>query len=163
LKCEECKEENHVAKDCDNYWRWREQEVKRKLRELKEKAVGEERVVRQTMQPLREVWMKIGMEKIDTHEGVIVKVLLDSGAMGMFVDRKFAERNRFKLDKLERPLKVTNVDGSNNSRGNITHEVECNVYYKGHQERMRFNVCNLRRTEVILGMPWLAVHNPEID
>jgi len=28
---------------------------------------------------------------------------------------------------------------------------------------MRFNVCNLGRTEVILGMPWLAAHNPEID
>jgi len=25
------------------------------------------------------------------------------------------------------------------------------------------NVCNLGRTEVILGMPWLAAHNPEIN
>ena len=115
------------------------------------------------MQPLREVWMKIGMKKIDIHEGVTVKALLDSGATEMFVDRKFTERNRFKLDKLDKLLKVTNVYNSNNSRGNITHKIECNVYYKGHQERMRFNVCNLGRTEVILGMPWLAAHNPEID
>jgi len=50
------------------------------LKELKEKAVGKERVVRRTMQSLREVWMRIGMEKIDTHEGVTVKVLLDSEA-----------------------------------------------------------------------------------
>jgi len=28
---------------------------------------------------------------------------------------------------------------------------------------MKFNVCNLGRTEVILGMPWLVAHNPEID
>ena len=28
---------------------------------------------------------------------------------------------------------------------------------------MEFNVCNLGRTDVILGMPWLAAHNPEID
>ena len=28
---------------------------------------------------------------------------------------------------------------------------------------MRFDVCNLGRTDVILGMPWLAAHNPEID
>jgi len=98
--------------------------VKRKLRELKEKPVGEKRIMRCTMQPLREVWMRIGMEKIDTHEGVTVKALLDSGATGMFVDRKFAERSRFKMNKLERPLKVTNVDGSNNSGGNITHKIE---------------------------------------
>jgi len=122
--------------------------------------VGEERVVRQMMRPLREVWMRIGMEKINTHEGVTVKALLDSRATGMFVDKKFTEKNRFKMDKLERLVKVTNVDGSNNSGGNITHEIECNVYYKGHLERMRFNVCDLRRTEVILGMPWLAAHNP---
>jgi len=25
------------------------------------------------------------------------------------------------------------------------------------------DVCNLGKTEVILGMPWLAVYNPEID
>jgi len=25
------------------------------------------------------------------------------------------------------------------------------------------NVCNLEKTEVILGMPWLQAHNPEID
>ena len=123
----------------------------------------EERVLRHTMQPLREVWMRIGMEKINTHEGVMVKALLDSGATGMFVDKRFAKKNGFKMEKLERLLKVINVDGSNNNGGDITHEVECNIYYKGHQERMKFNVCNLGRTEVILDMPWLVAHNPEID
>jgi len=107
--------------------------------------------------------MKIGMEKIDTHEGITVKALLDSGATGMFVDRKFTEKYGFKLNKLERPLIVTNVDGSNNSGGRITHKIECNVYYRGHQERMRFDVCNLGRTDMILGILWLAAHNPEID
>ena len=163
LRCAECKEENHIARNCNSFWRLREQELRRELKELKEKAKGEERVVRHTMRLLREVWMRIGLEKIDIHEGVTVKVLLDSGATGMFVDKKFVERNGFKLNKLERLLKVTNVDGSNNSRGNITHEVECNVYYRGHQKRIKFDVYNLERTEVILGMPWLAAHNPEID
>ena len=96
--------------------------------------------------------MRIGMEKINTHKEITVKALLDSGAIGMFVD-KFAEKSGFKMEKLERPLKVTNVDESNNSGGKITHKVEYNVYYKGHQERMHFDVCNLERTEVILGMP----------
>jgi len=106
--------------------------------------------------------MRIGLEKIDTYERVMVKALLDSGATGMFMDKGFVERNGFKLDKLEKTLIVTNVDGSHNSGENITHKVECNVYYRGHQERMKFDVCNLGRTEIILGMLWLAVHNPEI-
>jgi len=84
------------------------------------------------MQPLREVWMRIRIEKINTYEGVTVKTLLDSRATGMFINRKFVEKNGFKIEKLERVLKVINVDRSNNSGGNIIHEVECNVYYKGH-------------------------------
>jgi len=179
--CVACKGENHVTRNCNSYWRWRElelreevkklrekkeRELREKLKELKgqkERSEGRERVVRRTMRPLREVWMRIGLEKIDTHEGVTVKALLDSGATGMFVDKKFAERHGFKMDKLEKALIVTNVDGSNNSGGRITYEAEYNVYYRGHQERMKFDVCNLGRTDVILGMPWLAAHNPEID
>jgi len=133
------------------------------VKELKEKAKGEERVMRRTMQPLRAVWMKIGLEKVDNHEGVTVNTLLDSRATGLFMDRKFVERNGLRIEKLERPIKVTNVDGTHNSGGDIMHKVECNAYYKGHREKMRFDVCNLGRTEVILGMPWLVAHNPEID
>jgi len=28
---------------------------------------------------------------------------------------------------------------------------------------MRINICDLGKMEVILGMPWLAAHNPEIN
>jgi len=49
---------------------------------------------------LREVWLNIGVEKIDTYEGIIIKALLNSGTMGMFMDRKTAARHGFKLQKL---------------------------------------------------------------
>ena len=96
--------------------------------------------------------MNIGIEKLDIHEGVIVKALLDSGATGMFMDKRTAARHGFTLQKLERSTIVRNVDGTNNSRGAITHQIEANVYYKGHIERMRMDVCDLGKTEVILGM-----------
>jgi len=127
------------------------------------KEESRQREVRQTFKMLREVWLNIGIEKIDTHEGVAVKALLDSGAMGVFIDKRIAAKHGFMLEKLERPIMVRNVDGTNNSRGAITHQVEANVYYKGHVERMRMDVCDLGKTEVILGMPWLQVHNPEIN
>jgi len=124
---------------------------------------GSRKEVRRTFKMLREVWLNIGVEKIDTHEGVMIKALLDSGTTEMFMDRQMAARHGFKLQKLERPIAVRNVDGTNNSEGAITHQVECNVFYKGHIERMRIDVCNLEKTEVILGMPWLAAHNLEIN
>jgi len=112
---------------------------------------------------LREMWLNIRVEKIDTHEGVMIKALLDSGAIGMFMDRQTAARHGFKLQKLERLIAIRNVDGTNNSRGAITHQVKYNVFFKGHVERMRMDVCDLGKTEVILGMPWLVAHNPEIN
>jgi len=92
---------------------------------------GSRKEVRRTFKMLREVWLNIGVEKIDMHEGVMIKVLLDSGATGMFIDKQTAARHGFKLQKLERPIAVRNVDGTNNSGGAITHQVECNVFYKG--------------------------------
>jgi len=50
---------------------------------------------------------------------------------------------------------VRNVDRTNNSRGAITHQVEANVYYRDHVERVRIDVCDLGKTEVILRIPWL--------
>ena len=60
-------------------------------------------------------------------------------------------------------MRVKNIDGTYNSGGAITYQVEVNVYYKNHVERMRIDVCDLGRMEVILGMPQLAAHNPEIN
>jgi len=127
------------------------------------KEEGTQRKVRRTFKMLREVWMSIGVEKLDTYEGITIKALLDSSATGMFMDKRMAARHGFKLQKLERLIMVRNMDGRNNSRGAITHQVEYNVYYKGYVERMRIDVCDLGKTEVILGMPWLAAHNPEIN
>jgi len=33
------------------------------------------------------------------------------------------------------------------------YQVKCNVFYKGHVEKMMMDVCDLGKTEVILGMP----------
>jgi len=107
--------------------------------------------------------LDIGIERTNTHKGVTIKALLNSSAMGMFMNRKTAAKHGFRLQKLERLVRVKNVDGTYNSGGAITHEVEVNMYYKSHVERMRIDVYDLGRTEVILEMPWLAAHNPEIN
>jgi len=107
--------------------------------------------------------MSIEVEKVDTHEGVIVKALLDSGATGLFMSKRCAQRGGFRLIKLDKPIQVRNVDRTGNSGGVITHEVEVNIYFKGHVERVRMDICDLGKTEVILGMPWLQAHNPEIN
>ena len=61
---------------------------------------------------------------------MIVKVLLDSGTTGMFIDKKTIEKYGFRLQKLERPLIVRNINRIGNNGGNITYQVEINVFYK---------------------------------
>ena len=107
--------------------------------------------------------MNIGVEKIDIYKGITVKALLDSGIMGMFMDQKIAVRHGLRLQKLERLIVVRNINGTNNSAEAIIHQVEINIYYKGHVERMRIDVCNLERTDMILEILWLQAHNPEIN
>ena len=121
------------------------------------------RDVQHTLWPLREVWMKVGLEKLKNHEGVAVKALLDSRAMGLFMDMTFAKEKGFKMEKLKKSLLVRNVNGTVNAGGAIMHQVECNMFFKEHVERARMDICNLGKMEVILGMLWLAAHSPEID
>jgi len=107
--------------------------------------------------------MKVGLEKLESYKRIAVKALLDSGAIGLFIDTTFAREKGFKMEKLKNPLLVRNVDRTVNAGGAIMHQVECNMFFKGHMERARIDVCNLGKTEVILGMLWLTAHNPEIN
>ena len=105
----------------------------------------------------------MGLEKLENHEGVAVKALLDSRVTGLFMDTTFAKKKGFKMEKLKKPLLVKNVNGMVNVEGAIMYQMECNMFFKEHIKRTRIDFCNLGKTEVILGMPWLVAHNPEIN
>jgi len=92
-----------------------------------------------------------------------VEALLDSGATGLVMSSEFAKRQGFNLKKLERPMNVRNVDGLLNKEGPIENTVEVNIYYQGHRERTEIDVIGGQKWTVILEMPWLVRHNPEID
>ena len=72
---------------------------------------------------LREVIVKIGLERIDTQKGVMVEALLDSEATRLVMSSEFTKKQGFKLKKLERPVNMRNVDGSFNKEGLIENTV----------------------------------------
>jgi len=76
--------------------------------------------------------MKVGLEKLDTHKEATVRVLLDSGATGISINKEFAKEQGFKMEKLDRLLEVKNVDGTDNNWGRIEYKIECNIYFEGH-------------------------------
>ena len=65
-----------------------------------------------------------------------MKALLDSRMTGLFIDTKFAKKKRFKLKKLKTCLLVRNIDRTVNVGGAITHQVECNMFFKRHIEKV---------------------------
>ena len=81
------------------------------------------------MRTLREITVKIRLERIDTKEGITVEALLDSRATGLVMSSEFARKQGFKLKKLERLVHVRNVDGLLNKKGPIKHMVKVNIYY----------------------------------
>ena len=79
------------------------------------------------------------------------------------MNRKIATKHEFRLQKLNRPVMVRNVDSTNNSTEAITHQIKVDIYYKNHIKRMRIDICNLKKIDVILEMPWLQMYNSKIN
>ena len=55
------------------------------------------------------------------------------------------------------------MDRTFNKEGPIENMVEVNINYQRHRERTEIDVIGGQKWNVILGMPWLAHHNPKID
>jgi len=160
--CPPCRTDKKVP-----WWNWRSKVEQSVPRAQKERAgitnlEKRQREVQRTLKGLREMWIQIEVEEINTHEGILVKALLDSGATSLFMNKKCIEKGEFKLIKLKKLILVRNMNGTGNSRGAIL-EVKVNLYFKEHVERVKIDVYDLEKTEVILRMSWLQAHNLEID
>jgi len=103
----------------------REEKLKKKKKERKK--MEDIRKVERKL--LREIIVKIGLERINTQEGILVESLLNSGATGLVISLEFAKKQRFMLKKIERPIYIRNVDGILNKERPIENNVKDNIYY----------------------------------
>ena len=55
-----------------------------------QKRGDSQKEVRRTFKMLREIWLNIGVEKLDMHKGITIKVLLNSGATRIFMNKGIA-------------------------------------------------------------------------
>jgi len=88
---------------------------------------------------------------------------LDSRATGLVIILEFARKQEFKLKKIENTIYIRNVDGTFNKKGPIGNTMEVNIYYQRHRERTEIDIIGGQKWNVILEMPWLTCHIPEID
>ena len=103
------------------------------------------------------------MKQKEKEKEIVTEALLDSRMTGLVMSEEFAKKHRFRRTKLERLVYVRNMDGILNYTGPIIDTVEVEIFFKGHKEWTSIDVIGGQKWSVILGMPWLTCHNPEID
>jgi len=65
--------------------------------------------------------------------------------------------------KAKKPREIYLADGKPSAMGPVTHMTKVPMDINSDRELATFEVANLQKHEVILGMPWLREHNPTID
>ena len=98
--------------------------------------------------------------------GVTALAMIDSGATGNFMSRKFATNHKIPGLPKERPYQLTVVDGTplNQDEGMVKEEtlpLMSQIHGK-NLGRITFDLVSIPH-EVILGTPWLEKVNPSID
>ena len=107
--------------------------------------------------------MKIPISFRTTYARANKQILMDSGAMDNFVHPQLIRRLELGTQKLERPRKIWNIDGTNNKAGRITEYVDLSIQTGKKQNKMRFLVTDLGHEDLILGYTWLATFEPKFS
>jgi hypothetical protein len=79
------------------------------------------------------------------------------------MDQNYTRKHGFNLTKLEYPITARNVDGTENKQGTIRYYTDLDIQVNGKTNTERFLITGLGNQKIILGLPWLRKHNPEIN
>jgi len=94
-----------------------------------------------------------------------VSALVDFDATSSFIDQTFVAQHNIPMVKKLTPVSVEVIDGRTIASGAITHETTPleELYIGKHTEKIILNIISTPHHPIILGLPWLEVHNPIID
>jgi hypothetical protein len=97
------------------------------------------------------------------NERAETSALLDCGATENFIHLDYARRRKLPVKTLERPRKVINVDSTPNAKGEIQHYVDLELKQGDLKRTLRFFLTDIGDRDIILGYPWFAAIQPNID
>src|ERR1700678_4065451 len=104
----------------------------------------------------------IVIKTVTGNKTVETKVLLDTGAEGLFMDRNYAEEHDIVLQKRPNPITPSNVDGTLNHAGEITHFTWIQAKIDKRTLLEKLWITDLGSSDVIFGFPWFKENNPQI-
>ena len=97
------------------------------------------------------------------NERAETSALLDSGATENFIHLDYARKKRLTVKQLITPRTIVNVDGTPNAKGEIRHYVDLDMNHGATKVRLRFFLTDIGDRDIILGYPWFAAIQPNID
>ncbi|KNZ78961.1 hypothetical protein J132_08186 [Termitomyces sp. J132] len=92
----------------------------------------------------------VEIETMYTQQTCRVTALLNSRAMGLFLDLEFIKCHGLTMQPLSKPIPVYNIDRMPNKAGAINSIVDLVFYYQNHMECTVFAITSLGRQNMIL-------------
>jgi hypothetical protein len=89
--------------------------------------------------------------------------LLDSGATENFMELKYAEWLQLPVKRLPESRQLFNVDGTENRMGALQFYTDLDVRTGTQHTALRFFLTELGTNKMILGYPWFAAVQPNVD
>jgi predicted aspartyl protease len=106
--------------------------------------------------------LKVTMRGHDNNEHHTT-VMVDCGATENFIDERYAKQNNIPLRRKAIPHRVLAVDGWEVANGLVTHDALVDLTINNHYETIRLHCITIGNSPIIVGLPWLRKHNPNID
>jgi len=88
--------------------------------------------------------------------------LVDSGASENFIDKAYVEASGIPMQQKTTPRRVLTVDGSEVTGGPVTHDAQVHLTINHHEEDIRLHYITIGNAPIILGLPWLKLHDSVI-
>ncbi|XP_030634258.1 receptor-type tyrosine-protein phosphatase gamma [Chanos chanos] len=91
--------------------------------------------------------------------------LVDSGAAGNFIDEELARKLKVSLRSINPPLYINSLDGQPLGKGTVTQQTSPLQLQVGalHHEHLQLLVITSPKDPLVLGHPWLCLHDPVIS
>ena len=89
--------------------------------------------------------------------------LLDSGATENFINIGYAQRLNLLIWRLIQERRLFNVDGTLNKAGSLKYYTNIETRTRTKRTCLQYFLTDLGDNQVILGYPWFASTQPQID
>ena len=97
-----------------------------------------------------------------TINGKSATILIDSGSSGNFVSKQFVSKHKLESRRLDASSQH-NVRLANGIVETTNQCIIGQLMIDDHHEQVELTVITLKGYDIVLGMPWLKIHNPEVN